>query len=265
MPDALKQLREYEFPPVDWGKKDLPVAIVDGHVRKVTEIDTPLEVEHVYVVSMKAKHFERFCQLVRPHTLQFNDMRVEDLSPLGQMSGLRQLAIRWNTKVRDLSFLLDLPLLETFVLDDTPKVRDLAPLTSLTGLTALAFSGGIWNKNRAESLEPIGALSKLRELELINIFVEQGGLKPIAACRKLEVMALSNQLPTEDYAYLAAKLPDVECDQLAPYVELDHAIDGKDVMVTGKRKPFLNARKDAERLARYVREFDALKARFRDA
>ena len=90
-----------------------------------------------------------------------------------------------------------------------------------------------------------------------------------ALCARLRVaslafyeMRVSDLGPLADYAYLAARLPQVECDMFAPFVPLGQAIGGSDVMVVGKRKPFLNASRDADRLARYVRDFERLQSGF---
>lgn len=168
------------------------------------------------------------------------------------------------SKVTDLEPLRYLDRLELLSLEDIPKVRSIEPVAHLSRLVALDFSGGMWNKNRAETLEPIGRLPVLEELYLTNLRVDSGGLRPLARCRALRRLRLSNQFPTEDYAYLAAKLPVVECEMFAPCLPMGYKIGDKDVMVVGKRKPFLNATADAERMARYARDFERMKAAFID-
>lgn len=183
-------------------------------------------------------------------------------APLASVRGLRHLAIRWNTKVSDLSPVGRISSLETLILEDTPKVMDLAPLAGLHALTAMEFSGGIWNKNHAISLEPLSRLPALEELHLLNLVLGTGGLRPLALCSKLKTLLVSNQFETEDYAFLSVRLPNTECRMFAPYVRLDEPIEGKDVMVVGKRKPFLSSTLDAKRLARYVRKFEQRRAEF---
>ena len=152
--------------------------------------------------------------------------------------------------------------LRTLSLEDTPKVRDLDPIGRLSGLRAFQYSGGIWNKNVANSLAPIGRLAHLEELRLNNLKVLDGGLRPLAACSALRRLDVSNQFETADYAYLSVALPAVECDMFAPYVPLGGELGDNDMMVVGSGKPFLHSRRDAERLRRYEEAFRALQGRF---
>jgi len=72
---------------------------------------------------------------------------------------------------------------------------------------------------------------------------------------------VSYGFPTEDYAYLSVKRPDIKCDAFVPFIRRDMFGD-KDTMIVGFRKPFLNSKKDAARIAKYVQQFEALQARF---
>ena len=98
----------------------------------------------------------------------------------------------------------------------------------------------------------------------INISVERDGLRPLAACAKLKHLTVPNQFPTADYAYLSALMPQVECDLFAPWVPRAES-GGHDVMVVGRRKPFLHSVRDRERITRYEREFEALRRDFLQA
>jgi hypothetical protein len=73
---------------------------------------------------------------------------------------------------------------------------------------------------------------------------------------------VSNQFPTEDYAYLAVELPNVICEMFQPYIKLNQKINDLDIMVTGKRKPFLNSKADTDRILKYEKAFEKLKKKF---
>ena len=96
-----------------------------------------------------------------------------------------------------------------------------------------------------------------------GLAVEEDGLRPLAGCEALRRLSVSNQFETADYAYLSVRLPHVDSDMLAPYLRLEHPIEDKDVMVIGKRKPFLNSERDADKLKRYEERFHKLRADFR--
>jgi hypothetical protein len=104
-------------------------------------------------------------------------------------------------------------------------------------------------------------LPKLEELALTNLRVESGGLRPLAKCRSLKTLVLSNQFDTEDYAYLSVALPQVQCRSFAPWVRVNHS-NGNDTMITGRRKPFLNSKTEASKVAAYEEAFKRLQRQF---
>jgi hypothetical protein len=144
-----------------WDVADKPVMLVDGVIRRIREIGSPITGKAAYVVGVNQEGLYRICQHVNVRSLSFYEMRAADLSPLASISGLRDLAIRWNTKVRDIGPLQQLTLLEVLVLEDVPKVPDLSALTSLHSLRLLEFSGGIWTKNRVTTLAPLAICNDL--------------------------------------------------------------------------------------------------------
>jgi hypothetical protein len=240
-----------------------PILVADGHIHAISNLDHEIHATRAYAARLRGADLERVSRFLRADALVLDATQVEDLSELARMEQLQWLQISWNTKVATLDPLARLTGLTRLSIDDTPKVRDLQPIEALRNLVAFDYSGGIWNKNTAASLEPIARLPSLEELRLNNIKVLDGGLRPLAASRTLRRLDVSNQFETSDYAFLSVALPDVECDMFAPYVELQAAIGGRGVMVVGRRKGILNADRDATRLARHVAEFEALQAGFR--
>jgi hypothetical protein len=247
---------------VEWNADNRPVVIANGKAIQVESIDSPIQTETAYVVGINQGKFEQLTRYLRAEMVHFYEMRVPDLSGLARLGSLRSLAIRWNTKMTSLDQIGDLRDLDTLILEDTPKVTDLGPVADLGGLRAFEYSGGIWNKNTAQTLEPIGSLTRLEEIRLTNLRVREGGLRPLARCKALQHLTLSNQFPTADYAYLSVALPEAECDMFAPHIRLSQAIDAGDIMVVGSRKPFLDSVEDAARLQRYEEAFRRLQEGF---
>jgi hypothetical protein len=258
----LDRLQLLRFPEVSWSEKDRPVLIADGRVFHVGELDSIVQADAAYVVGVRQADFDRLTRFLRTQELRFYDMRVEDVSAFARISALTTLVIEWNTKMVSLEPLRHLSELNTLSIVNTPKVRDLGAIAGLTRLRALDYSGGMWSKNVANSLEPLRDLTALEELRLTNLRVLDGGLRPLAGCRGLQRLDVSNQFATADYAYLSVVLSETECDKFAPYVPIQPPLDGLDAMVVGSGKGFLNSRKDAARLKRYVEDFRQLQERF---
>ncbi|HEX4122382.1 MAG TPA: hypothetical protein VH619_17340 [Verrucomicrobiae bacterium] len=139
--------------------------------------------------------------------------------------------------------------------------QDLATGASLTELVAFQYSGGLWNKNQAESLAPLAALPKLQELVLMNLRVKEEGLRPLGECKTLQTLAASNQFETADYACLSVVLRHVKCEFFAPWTRVKSAFGG-DTMIIGKRKPILSLTRDAEKIRDYEKAFRRLQAHF---
>ncbi len=248
-----------------WRDDTKPKVFLDGREVDLAHERGLLSGRVASIIDANAKTFAPLVERLDVEKLGLFDVRTGDIGVLARLTRLTHLSIVATTKVSDISVLRDLPGIRVLSIEDCPKIADLAPLTSLGGLLAFNFSGGMWNANRAATLAPVGHLQNLEELRLLNLRVQDGGLRPVAGCSALKHLSLSNQFETADYAYLSVHLSDTECEMFAADTPLTKPIGGKDVMVTGRRKPFLNAEADAARLARYRAEFHRLQEEFRAA
>ncbi len=251
------------WPEIKWGESDRPAILVDGQLYSFKGISANrVSGKCAYVVGTNHKNIEAICSFLNVESLQLYDMRVKDLAPLTRISDLKHLAIRWNTKASSIDPIGEINAIETLILDDTPKIASLEPLRQLKNLTHLEVSGGIWNKNNVKSLRPLSSLAKLHSLTLLNLKIADDSLRPLAKCRSLRELHISNQFPTEEYAFLAVNMPSTKCDKFTPYIRLTSPLDGKDIMVVGRRKPFLNSQSDIKKLEKYGDRFNQLKRDF---
>jgi hypothetical protein len=254
-------LRHNPFPDTKWGQADKPILIVDGTLYRIRQLNTPVSGDAAYVVGAGESDVALLGEWLDVENLQFYELRTSDLGPLTPMRRLRHLKIHWNTKLATLEAVANLRELETLVLEDTPKTKDLTPLIRLSRLETFQYSGGLWNKNQADSLAPLAALPKLQELTLWNVRVKEGGLKPLGQCKALRFLKVSNQFETADFAYLSVVLAQVKCEFFAPWVQVKTST-GADTMIVGKRKPFLNSTRDAQKIIGFEKAFRRLQAQF---
>ena len=245
-------------------RADKPILVTKERSWPIARLAAPVNTDLAYVVGIRDRELPGLARWLRAEAVRFYEMRVGDLAPLAAIEGLRHLCIDWNTKVQSIEPLRAVADLRTLVLTNTPKVRSLVPLESLHALRAFECSGFAFSGpgHTIDSLEPLSGLS-LEEIRLTHCAVLAGGLRPLARIRTLRTLELSNQFETEDYAYLSVHLSEARCDKFAPYVLLPQALeDGRDVMVVGRRKPFLNSRIDAAKLRRYEARFRELQRQF---
>ncbi|GAB5487351.1 MAG: leucine-rich repeat domain-containing protein [Parasphingorhabdus sp.] len=244
--------------------EDRPKLFIDGRrVNLETEIGA-LKGTAARLNSTNDKTFPDIAGRLDVEHLSIGEMRGADLSALANCKRLTHLHINWATKLSDLTVLRTFGALTFLEIEDAPKIESIEPIGALTNLRWLCYRGGIWNANHVDTLEHIAGLSNLEALVLHNFKVNEGGLKPLAVLKSLRFLALSNQFETEDYAYLSIQLPETQCAQFAAYQQGNDSTYG-DIMVTGKRKPFLKSHdpKDQGRLEKYVTDFKKLQDRFR--
>lgn len=234
---------------------------VDGALHPIDRIDSPVSGRAGFAYSVNQAQLDRIGRFVDVEALAFKGMRVTDLSPLAALPRLQRLQLWWVQKLTRLDGLRDMAL-DVLLLEDYKNASDLTPLASLGGLRALTLRGGIWNKQPCDGLAPLVGLP-LGELQIGGLVLADGDLRRLAEIETLRDLWLSYGYPVESYAWLHAQRPDLRCEAFQPYLDVPHAHDGKTIMVMGKRKPMLDPKKDAKRLAKYVADWEALVEGFR--
>jgi hypothetical protein len=230
---------------------------VDGTLFRIKELTSVIHAKAAFAYGVNEKELEQLCATVDVAVLGFEGLRTTTIAPIAQMPRLRGLDLSWVQKLADIRPLAGMPL-TVLRLDDIRHLHDLGPLAGLPKLAALSIEGGMNSTQKVETLAPLQELPALRELRLTSLQTDRDGLRPLAQCDALQELHLPNNFDTADYAFLRAKCPDLRSNALCAVQYLDHASFGKDCMVTGRRKPFLNTKTDGARIAKYEAAFDAL-------
>ncbi len=236
---------------------------VDGALHRIRDITRKIEGHAAFGLSVNEAELAQLCAQVDVAYLGFKGLRTTTIAPLARIKRLRRLQLWWVQKLADLSPLAGLPL-DALVLDDLRYCNDIAVLAQMPTLQALTISGGMNTTQVIETLEPLTTLPDLRELRLVALKLADDSLRPLVRCKALTDLWLPNTLDVSEYAYLAAMRPDIRANALAAYQVMGHKIGGKDVMVTGRRRPFLNSKTDGAKMATYQARFDEIVADFRD-
>ena len=201
--------------------------------------------------------------------------RIADLTPLETLRRLRLVAFYVNQRTSRLWDLRRTPRLLALRFENFTGLHALDDLASGRTLQELDFGDALWNTPVFHSLSPLTALASLRRLSFNARKITDGRIQPLASLAQLEWLTFPpNLFTTSQVAWLKAHLSEsVQSKVVGPVFHLGpikNLSDGsvteldKNVLVVGKRKPALNARRDAARLQRYVEEFDRLVQRFRD-
>jgi hypothetical protein len=239
---------------------------------QLSEIEARPAATAVRISGLDQAAFER---LVSRHGKQFTAIefwkcpRIEDLTPLEDLSGLHMVSFYWNQRATRLWNLSCTPHLTALRVEDFIHFHQLDDLIGGHSLKELVLGDAVWSKTTFETLEPLGTLTGLLSLSLLPKRIDDGRIQPLGSLTNLESLRLPfNLFTTEQIAWLRARLPEtVESEALNALLTLTTPLedDGKprDVLLIGKRKPFLNSELDAARIRKHVSRFDQLVTSFR--
>jgi len=268
-PSNLKELTVARAKNPIW-RVDLMLRDIGGGRLAVRDLDAISRQPEATVLRVSGLDQATFETLVEQHGPQFTAIqfwkcpRVQDFSPLESLPDLALVSIYWNQRTSKLWNLAKTPNLRGLEFEDFSRLRDLEDLRNAVAIEELSFGDKVWVKASVASLEPVGAVKAIRRLSFALRKVDDGRIQPLAHLTKLERLDCpSNLFTTEQLAWLRAHLSDtVESRVLAPVQQFDKP--DRDVLVMGKRKPFLNSQADARKLQRYVDDYWKMVARFRE-
>ena len=145
---------------------------------------------------------------------------TKTLDILSGLSELEELVLEYVSGVDDLRPIGTLPKLKALHLENLRRVRDFSGLSGARELRYLAIDGTFdWSQPVAD-LTFVSGLAKLEyfTLRAVRILAKPPATAPLLKLKNLTKISLfPNILPLEDYAYLAAGLPDVEGASQPPY------------------------------------------------
>lgn len=244
-------------------RTDIEELVIQGQTKNLQLLSAFTNLTKLWIYTVNQHQFEQIVSHVQPKYLLIYEMRVSDLSPLESLNNLEVVSLQWNTKATSLWDLGKNSNLYSLSIMDFPKLESLDSLETKPDICVLELEGGIWNALTVPTLDPLRKLVNLRHLTLMNIRVKDESLEPISELRQLEELSISNQFPTQEYARLSVRLPKTKCELFQPTILLESPIEDKDIMVVGKRKPFLNSKVDRIRIRKYEDQFREFQERFR--
>lgn len=238
---------------------------INGKTKNLEKLASFPKINKLWIFTVNQKQFETILNYIKPKILYIYEMRVENLSSLEKLTDIEEIHMCWNTKATTLWDLTHNIKLISLSIEDFSKLDNVAPLKHSENLKKLNLSGGIWKSLNIDTLEPLKYLSNLKDLTLMNIRVKDESLKPLSCLHQLQELNISNQFPTEEYARLSIILKNTKCDFFQPYIKFpDDSIDDKNIMVVGKRKPFLNSDTDFKKIKKYEEQFKIFQDKYKD-
>lgn len=155
---------------------------------------------------------EEISELPLIETLYLPQLAAFNLQCLSKCRALRHLVIKGGTKIPSLSWLGDLPPLNSLLLENLKLVTDFSDVQSLQSLNALGIEGSMWTNQRVNTFEPIGQLLRLEALFLTACCPIADGLQPLCDLRQLRYLEIAGRFPDADFLALRKALPRLGCD-----------------------------------------------------
>ena len=209
--------------------------------------------------------FEAACAMPALEGLYIKWSAITSLAPIAGHARLAHLHLGGAPSAAHVEAISTLRALVSLDIANVRAAGNLGFLQYLAGLRELSISGDSNSLKPLviESLAPLTALRELEKLSLTTVRLADGSLAPLAVLPRLRHLGLGNQFPMEEYARLAGRRPDIQCERFEPSYGPNDSVRCKTCRsglhaLTGKGKPWLCAQCDAARLARHDAEFRAL-------
>jgi hypothetical protein len=205
---------------------------------------------------------ESICNCPSLESLFIENLKTGNVDRLNGLARLSTLSLDTCSKITSLEFLTKLPALRGLAIIHFKNVHDLNLLAEMLSLRFLAVAGGMWTRMKVASFAPLGRLRNLEFFHLINIQAEDESLEPLGALSHLKLLDIANFYPMSEFAQLSSRLPAAECNWFHPFVAVQKGMSCKTcrkhtmVMLAGKRRGILCADCDAATLDRHVRDWN---------
>ena len=244
-----------ELSPCNMSPDDVDYEMSFGKSKKILEICGMEQKSFEYFVEKYGEEYEFLsffkCQL------------ISDFSPLEQLKHLQGVSIYWNIRSSTHWDMSQNPALECLWLDSTKKIAyNPLILQKAKNLKEIFFRGDMDTPYPMQSLQWMRGMDSLEKVYMRNIKLENRDTSVLESVPNLTRFDFpAGMFTTEEIAYMCAKYPHIEGNSMGAYNTEDAILN--DVRICGYRKPGLNLPKGQARLDKYIKEFDALVAKYK--
>lgn len=189
---------------------------------------------------------------------------VSNLKKIENLTTVKYITYFWNQRAETLWDFSKTKSLVGLSFNDFTRLHDISDLATASNIEELDFSNKVWAKYIVKSLTPISKCENLKRLTFDPKLIEDCNIEPISKMKHLERLNFPRNLfVTEQVAWLKSKLPsNIESEFLNPYWMTNNPIKmgdkNIDTFIVGKRKPSLDSKIDANKIERYVLEFNRM-------
>lgn len=232
------------------------------------EIDKISEIRNFDKVMISGLKQDTFDYFVRTQGYKFKAIMfwknklVEDWSILSTLKDVRFIGFFHNQRITQLWDMTGNISLEGLYISDFTRLHSLDGIIGAPKLERLYFGDAVWNTSILNDLKALEN-SRLKEFQFDGKSIKEEDITIYTKMPNLEILDFrTNLYTTKQLAWLVAKLPNAQGYSLKPYVKFDRS--ERDILICGKRKPFLSSEKDTAKIQKYVKEFEELVKQYLD-
>lgn len=236
-------------------------------ISDINKLNDNSNIDKIMISGLRQDTFEYFISKYGnqiKYLIFFKDKLVEDLSILSTLKNVIYIDYFFNQRVTKLWDMSQNNNLIGLSINDFSRLQSLKGIETAPSLKYLHFGNKVWRKSILTDLEPL-LMTNLSGFSFTGKSIENNNITILSNIKTLKYFDCpTNLYTTEDIAKLVALSPNLEGFALKPYVKFDKKhISHKDVLICGKRKPFLDSHKDKERIEKYTTKFNALVDHFK--
>ncbi|HYF30207.1 MAG TPA: hypothetical protein VD993_03715 [Chitinophagaceae bacterium] len=154
----------------------------------------------MWAIGLNDKELTKILSYTHPKCINIYQLLAKDLSPLEQLSNTETIILKWSTKATSLWDFSKNTSLKDLHIEDFSKLQSISEISQAKHLRNLILAGGVWKPLKIFSLSPLSELVHLEYLKLANIKVDDDSLRPLANLKNLNVLEITNQFETSEYA-----------------------------------------------------------------
>lgn len=233
----------------------------------IDQLQNYVSIEKVKISGLRQDTFEYFMEKYGhkiKYLIFFKNKMVEDLSILSNFPNIEFIYFSNNQRIEKLWNMKNNINLKGICFENFTRLHSLEGIQTAPNLQHLSFGNSVWATSTLDNIEVLRK-SKLQSFRFDGKKIENIDIKIFREMPCLKYLDFpTNMFSTEEIAELVAYAPNLTGYSLRPCVIFEKRDDDiKDVLIVGKRKPFLDSEKDKEKIERYIKQFNDLVEKYR--
>ena len=242
---------------------------IGGGTISVADIDKLKDYPDTDVVTISGLRQDTFEYFIKTYGSQLKAIRffknklVEDWSLLGTIPNIEYIYFFFNQRITSLWDMSKNTSLTGLCIEDFSKLTSIAGIETAPALKEFTVGDAIWDKMIIDSLKPL-AKTNIEKFMFCGKSVTDSDFSFLFDMPNLKQFDFpTNMLTTEQVAWIVANFPKLEGYALKAKVDFtDSCSNDAEVLIVGKRKPYLTVKGNEQRIEKYVQSFEALKKKY---